>query len=206
MAHRGGNRLNRADAVNPLPIDVRVATPRLILRVPTEADAPRIEECCSPREVARMLLRSPHPYPPGAALEFVRAVRGRWEKGEGITFVAERCEDGVIVACAGLEIAAEHHNAELGYWVAMECWGAGYATEAARAVVDIAFERLEMRRLHAGHYAHNPGSGRVLAKLGFRYEGLRPQHVRRLGEFVDLVLMGLLREDWEAMRGRGDGS
>ncbi len=206
MAHRGGNRLNRADAVSLPPIDVRITTPRLVLRAPTEADAPRIEVCCGPREMAMMLLRSPHPYPPGAALEFVRAARGRWEKGDGVTFVAEPRDGGAIVACAGLEIAAEHRNAELGYWVAMECWGEGYATEAARAVVDIAFERLDLRRVHAGHYAHNPASGRVLAKLGFRHEGVRPKHVRRLGEFVDLVLMGLLREDWEATRGTGDGS
>lgn len=188
----------------PLPsIDTRLTTPRLTLRAPTDSDAARIHECCAPRDMARMMLRVPHPYPAGAALEFVRGARSRWEKGEGCTFMCEEHEGGRVVACAGLEVTPEHQHAELGYWVAMECWGEGYATEASRAVVAFGFEQLGLRRIHAGHYAHNPASGRVLAKIGFRHEGLRPRHIRRLDEFVDLVLMGMLREDWDAAREEG---
>lgn len=153
--------------------------------------------------MARMMLRVPHPYPDGAALEFIRGARARWEKGDGYTFMCEETGSGSIVACAGLEVAPEHLHAELGYWVAIECWGAGYATEASRAVVAFGFETLGLRRVHAGHYAHNPASGRVLEKVGFRHEGLRPRHIRRLDEFVDLVLTGLLREDWEAAQREG---
>lgn len=156
--------------------------------------------------MARMMLRVPHPYPAGAALEFIRGVRDRWEKGEAYSMVGEDRATGRIVACAGLDLAAEHQNAELGYWVAMECWGAGLATEAAHAMVDLAFEKLALRRVHAGHYTHNPASGRVLEKVGFRYEGTRLKHVRRLGEFADVALFGILREDWETARARGSHS
>jgi RimJ/RimL family protein N-acetyltransferase len=60
---------------------------------------------------------------------------------------------------------------ELGYWIARPYWGLGYATEAARAVLDIARHSLRLNRLVAGHFVDNPASGRVLEKIGFRPTG-----------------------------------
>lgn len=203
MANCGGLPGHQDKPLSIPPVETQLTTPRLVLRAVTEADAPRIEECCSHREMARMMLRVPHPYPPGAALEFVQGARRRWEKGEGYTFVGQERSIGLIVVCAGLEMAPEHQHAELGYWVAMDHWGRGFATEAGGAVVQFAFELLGLHRVHAGYYSHNPASGRVLEKLGFRYEGMRPGHIRRLDQFVDLALVGMLRADWEA---RGGGT
>ncbi len=191
--------------MSAVSLETQLATRRLVLRALTEADAPRIQECCSPREMARMMLRVPHPYSPEAAIEFIRGARTRWEKGEAYAFVGQELVGGRIVSCVGLDLAVEHHHAELGYWVAPECWGAGYATEAGSAMLRFGFERLKLRRVHAGFYTHNPASGRVLEKLGFRHEGVRPKHTYRLGEFVDVALMGILREDWEAMCKGGAG-
>jgi RimJ/RimL family protein N-acetyltransferase len=60
---------------------------------------------------------------------------------------------------------------ELGYWIARPYWGLGYATEAARAVLDIARDSLRLNTLVAGHFLDNPASGRVLEKVGFRPTG-----------------------------------
>lgn len=60
---------------------------------------------------------------------------------------------------------------ELGYWIARPFWGRGYATEAGRALVDIA-RTLGLPRLEAAHFIDNPASARVLEKLGFQPTGL----------------------------------
>ena len=74
---------------------------------------------------------------------------------------------------------------ELGYWIARGHWGQGYATEAARGVLEIA-RALGNKRVLAGHHVDNPASGRVLRKLGFRETGeVRPTFCRsRGGELV----------------------
>ena len=59
---------------------------------------------------------------------------------------------------------------QIGYWLDQRHWGLGYATEAARAVLDIA-DALGHRQLIRRHFVDNPASGRVLSKLGFRPTG-----------------------------------
>ena len=80
--------------------------------------------------------------------------------------------------------------------MAVECWGQGYATEAARAVVAFGFEELGLNRIYAHHMVRNPASGRVLAKIGMEPEGLLRQRVKKWGLFEDVVPMALLREEW----------
>ena len=55
----------------------------------------------------------------------------------------------------------------MGYWIARDHWGRGYASEAGRAALEVV-RALGHRRVQAGHYVDNPASGRVLRKLGFR--------------------------------------
>ena len=69
-------------------------------------------------------------------------------------------------------------DVELGYWIAREHWGQGYATEAARAVLCLA-RALGHRRLVADHFVDNPASGRVLRKAGFRPTGRTRQRRSR---------------------------
>ena len=59
-------------------------------------------------------------------------------------------------------------------------WGNGYATEAARAVIDHAFGELDFEELRAGARVTNPASRRVLEKCGFQWTGVVLQRVRAL--------------------------
>ena len=79
-------------------------------------------------------------------------------------------EDGTFVGCCGLRPyrpAARVH--ELGFHILPACWGRGYATEAAGAVIRHAFGPLGAAGLFSGHHPENAGSARVLLRLGFRY-------------------------------------
>jgi RimJ/RimL family protein N-acetyltransferase len=93
-------------------------------------------------------------------------------------------------------IDAHHGVAEVGLIVGeKECWGKGFATEAIRLVMQLAFAQLGLRRLTAGAYASNIASIRAFEKAGFSREGLRRRHYLCDGEYVDGVLMGVLRDE-----------
>ncbi len=88
---------------------------------------------------------------------------------------------------------------ELGYCLGSRYWNRGLMTEAVRAVLAYLFEACAFHRIAASHDADNPGSGRVMQKAGMRYEGrLRGQTLRKDGSYGDLVLYGLLCDDWAA--------
>jgi RimJ/RimL family protein N-acetyltransferase len=53
-----------------------------------------------------------------------------------------------------------------------------------------------LNRIHACHLSRNPGSGRVMEKLGMSHEGTRKQHVRKWEVFEDMELRGILRSEW----------
>lgn len=176
-------------------------TPRLVLRAPTLADAPRWEMLCQPLEMAKNTLRMPHPYPKGAAEEWFKKVDEMMARGEACRLAIYLRESDLMIGMVGLhDISDVHRHAELGYSIGMDYWGKGYASEAASAMVDHAFASMCLERVHAGYYTRNAASARILDKLGFKHEGLRPRMYCRFGEWVDLVLVGLLRGDWEKRR------
>lgn len=170
-----------------------INTARLTLRRFTAADAANVQRLAGAREVAQGTLLIPHPYPDGAAEAWIAAQREKLEKGDH-SFAIEA--DGQLAGAIGLHIEREHQRAEIGYWIGVPFWGRGYATEAARAVVQFGFETQSLNRVFAFHFAHNPASGRVLAKIGMRHEGTLRQHLRKWDAFVDLEMYGVLREEW----------
>ena len=98
-------------------------------------------------------------------------------------------------------IGLDHINpadsvAELWFIMAVPCWGKGYATEAARSVLAFGFQHLGLNRICAYHLVRNLASGRVLAKIGMKREGLLRQGVRKGDVFEDVVLRAALREEW----------
>ncbi|MGO4371700.1 GNAT family N-acetyltransferase, partial [Paenibacillus sp. MCAF20] len=99
----------------------------------------------------------------------------------------------------------KHHNrAELAYWMGKPYWGLGYATEAARRVVQFGFEELALNRIHAAAMTRNPASYNVMIKAGMKYEGTFPQHIKKWEQYEDLVFYGLNRSDWSLLRLNAD--
>ena len=78
-------------------------------------------------------------------------------------------------------------------WPAVDCSG---KPEAVIAAIRFGFENLGLNRIHANHLARNPASGRVMEKAGLIREGVARQHTKKWGKHEDLILYGLLREDW----------
>jgi len=81
-------------------------------------------------------------------------------------------ETGMTIGCCGLRpYDVEANVYEIGFHIMSEHWGKGFATEAARAVIDYAFCTLKVSKLFAGHNPQNKASRAALEKLGFKYIG-----------------------------------
>jgi RimJ/RimL family protein N-acetyltransferase len=143
-------------------------TERLRLRHFSAADAADIQRLANNWNVARMLGRMPYPYPDGAAAKWIATHDGMRADGREFPLAIEL--NGTVVGATGV-LVHDNGDHEIGYWIGEPYWNRGFATEAAQAAVDYAFDELGAARVVAGHFAENHASGRVLTKLGFRYTG-----------------------------------
>jgi RimJ/RimL family protein N-acetyltransferase len=120
----------------------------------------------------------------------------------------ERTRDQRFLGVIDVDVGA--HGAVIGYVLCRDAWGHGYATEAARRIVDFSFEQLGVWRVWATCAPQNPASRRVLEKVGMRHEGvLRRWIVSPLysPEPRDSDCMSITRDDWVAGRGlRAEGT
>ena len=144
-------------------------TPRLTLRPGWPEDAPALARAIGHETVVRNLSRAPWPYGVEDAAAFLALPRGAHEARFQI---CERFGAYRMIGGVGLHLEA-HGGWELGYWLTPDAWGRGYATEAGRAVIDMARHALGLKRVVARHFVDNPASGRVLRKLGFVETGTR---------------------------------
>ena len=104
---------------------------------------------------------------------------------------------------AQLEVEADAKGveAELGWVLDPAYTGHGYATEAIRAVIDTCFGPLGLRRVHAGCFADNEPSWRLMERLGMRREEFsRKTALHRSGDWFDGMNYGLLAEEWPTAR------
>ena len=115
-------------------------------------------------------------------------------------------ETGELIGNIGVRReAAGDPLADLGFELAPEHWGRGYATEAARAMVDWGFAD-GLRRIHAHCIADNEASARVLLKAGLRQEARLRDHHWFKGRFWDVLLFGMMRDEWTPPAGtKGEG-
>jgi RimJ/RimL family protein N-acetyltransferase len=144
----------------------RLETGRLWLRWPRAADAARIAELVSAREVAEQTANIPHPYPPGAAAEFVLDARRRNLSGQALILVVTlKSRPNEVIGAVSLTI--EGDEAEIGYWLGQNWWGEGYMSEAVRALIAMAFRHTDLDAIHAKMRVGNARSRQVLEAAGF---------------------------------------
>ncbi len=150
----------------------RLETRRLWLRWPRHADVPAITRLLSDGVVAEMTASIPHPYPPDGATAFVFESRKGNALGRSLRMaIAPRKKPQQLIGMIGIEASPEDGRPHLGYWLGAPHWGKGYATEAARALVDAWFAYTEAGELTSAARTVNPASRRVIEKCGFAHAG-----------------------------------
>jgi len=174
-------------------------TLRLQLRPVEISDALDIQKSAGKREIADTMISLPHPYPIGEAQRYIARMQNEREAGISFAYVIERKVENEFCGLIELrDIDHEHLQGELSFWLAIKAWGHGYMSEGVQVIVQYGFEALNLNRLYAYHMLRNPATGRVLEKNGFKQEGLLRQRVQKWGQYEDVVLWAILRQDWQA--------
>jgi RimJ/RimL family protein N-acetyltransferase len=173
-------------------------TARLILRPPCSEDAKAIAVLANDIRIAQNTTRIPYPYTLADAHGWLRATNGK--QGEATYLVT--LANGTVIGACGVE-PRDGHGPELGYWLGTQYWGQGYATEAARAVIDHAFTNLGHDVLNSGARISNPASRRVLEKCGFQWCGVGLYRIRSIASSAPIDRFRLERGIWSSLKSWG---
>lgn len=184
----------------PPRLQLPIVGRRLLLRLPEPADASAIAHALRDRTVTRPI-GLPAGYSIRDAREFISRSKQGLKDGSKCNLSIILRESGELIGGCGLDrIRFDHRNAHVGYWIARPHWGKGYASEAASMLIASGFRDLGLHRLHTGAFPDNHRSIRVLRRLGFRIEGRARQEALVDGRYRDMVLFGLLRQQFRPFR------
>ena len=178
----------------PLPL----ATERLLLRPHRLEDLDDLVRFHSDPEVVRHV---PWPVRDRAATEETLRVKlGQAvleEHGQWLVLAVELRDTGRVVGEVLLKWASDRQG-ELGFAFAQDVHGQGYATEAATAILRLAFDDLGFHRVTAVCVADNTASARLLQRLGFRQEARFVDGAFFKGAWVTQLVFALLEDEWRA--------
>ena len=107
-------------------------------------------------------------------------------------------QDKMIGKCILFQFSQQNRRAEIGYLLSRDYWRQGLMHQALEAVIDFAFNTLDLHRIEADVDTENAASLGLLKKLGFKQEGLFKERWFVYGEWQDSVMLGLLKQDWLA--------
>jgi RimJ/RimL family protein N-acetyltransferase len=173
-------------------------TERLTLRRPRLEDAGALATLANDRRIAENTLRLPHPYALADAQAFITTANA----GDDETVFLITARAGVVLGACGIA-TLDGETPEIGYWLGVPFWGKGYATEAARALIDHAFGDLGYEVLQGGARVSNPASRRVLVKCGFQWTGVGLYRIRALKSSAPIDRFRLDRGLWASLKSWG---
>jgi RimJ/RimL family protein N-acetyltransferase len=181
--------------------DYPIHTDRLRLRALGPADADAMFAYKSRADVCRYL-----PHPPLTHAQVVERMAGTHtrstldDEGQALFVGVELRESGELIGDLVLFWHSREHRAgEIGYVLAPEHTGHGYATEAARELLRLGFDAergLGLHRITARLDPRNAASARVAERLGMRREAHLVQNEWLKGEWCDELVYALLEHEW----------
>lgn len=177
-----------------------IVTDRLRLRPLTTADSEALLTYRGRADVCRYLPFEPMtPEVLGGRLRTDLSRTTITTEGQALTLGVELAETGRLIGDLVLFFRSrEYAGGELGYVFHPDVAGQGYATEAARAMLGLAFDQLGLHRVIARLDARNESSARLAARLGMRREAHFVRNEIFKGEWADELVYALLAEEWHA--------
>lgn len=163
----------------------KLITDRLALRPFRTRDAREFARLAGDWAVASMTSDIPHPLDAAQALLWLKPARGE------VRFAVEH--GGRLIGGVGFYRRASG-SAELGFWLGRDWWGQGFATEAARAVIKLGFQKQRVPVFTSAHFVDNAASRSVLLKLGFEATGACLIGCAARGSEVEAVTYSLDRQ------------
>jgi RimJ/RimL family protein N-acetyltransferase len=179
----------------------RIESERLILRRFRDSDLAPFVAYRNDPEVARY--QSWDSFDEREARAFIREMGSAQPgvPGEWFQFAVESKESGNLVGDCALQVdGQEPYRAEIGFTLAREHQGRGFASEAVSRLLDFAFEELGLHRIVAIADCRNEPSWALLERIGMRREGHFLDSVWFKGEWSDEYLYAVLKDEWLRMR------
>ena len=175
-----------------------IVTERLVLRRYTREDVSDVFAMASHPSVARIFTGRVDISEEGIGryIDLQNSYRP-FEKNKVFELAVERKADGKVIGFLGL-ICQDHAQGEIGWALGVDYRGQGYATEAARALMDYGFHVLGLHRIYADTSSDNMASRKVMERLGMRQEALLRGAVHREGKWLDEAVYGMLADEWRA--------
>ena len=180
-----------------------IVTERLVIRRYTHDDIPDVLRFVSQPSVAKVTPERIPPTEEGVRKYIDLQISYQpFEKDKVFELAVERKEDGKVIGLLGL-IRRDHRQGEIGWGLGVEYRGQGYATEAARALMDYGFNSLGLHRIYADTSTDNLASWRVMERLGMRREALLKGSVYEEGKWSDQYIYGMLADEWRDIGASG---
>ncbi len=177
------------------PGTAEIRTERLVLRQFRENDLDDVyENYGSDPLVNRWISFAPYADRESAA-RFLQMHIENYQNDPDFYGWAVTLDDTVIGSIGLFHIDEDSDSMEIGYSIGSRWWSKGYATEAVSAVINYAFEKIEVHRIYATHHIENTASGRVMEKSGMSFEGImKDAQKNRDGSFSDLKLYAVIND------------
>jgi RimJ/RimL family protein N-acetyltransferase len=183
-----------------LRLDRLTTDDTLALYEHARAGAPNVEE------ITRYVTWSPHETL-GETRAFVASAEANWADGEGATYVVRPREGeplaGEFGGATGLSIDWPRRTGTLGLWLRKPLWGRGYSGARAAALLELAFDRLDLEVVAVTHSPENDASRRAIERYVERFGGRREGTIRngeatRDGGAFDVARYSISRGEWRA--------
>lgn len=176
---------------------------RLVMRAPHEEDIDALAHLANNAAVATMVSRMPHPYTARDAADFVRRTNAG-EIGKCV-YAITKVDNGEFLGCCALEPHVNDEDTlEIGYWLGEPHWNRGYATEAAHALIDMAFRTRDIAHIDARCRVTNIASRRVIQKCGFQFQGSGMVGSLAMGGMMPVEWYRLDRKTWMSLKSWGE--
>jgi RimJ/RimL family protein N-acetyltransferase len=185
------------------PLAHPIQTPRLTLRPFRPADLDDLYAYQSRPEVARYLHWEARNRAQARAALQEQCHQTRLEaEGDWLTYAVVWREAGHVIGETGLKLTSrEHGQGETGFVFNPHYQGRGLATEAAGAMLALAFDHLGWHRVIGSCDARNQPSARLMERLGMRREGHFVHNMLIKGEWADELIYAILDREWRRRRG-----
>jgi len=163
-------------------------------------DAQRLYELRTSDDVMRYVER-PRPESVAKALETIQQTDELIESGNGIAWAIRLKTSPDLIGIIGFwRMKREHFRAEIGYMLLPKYWRQGITSEAMAAILDYAFNVLNLHSVEADINPENTGSKQILLKSGFSKEAYFRENFFWQGKFYDSEIYGILASEFNARK------
>jgi len=171
-----------------------IKTERLVLRPLHVTDAKDMFEYASREEVTEYLLWSPH-QSEAYTRNYLRYVEDRYAIGDFYDWAVTLSDSGKMIGTCGFtRLDMKHNLGEIGYVLNPDFHHVGYATEAAKAVIEFGFNTLRLHRIEARFMQGNDSSKHVMEKLGMEFEGFARDSMLVKGKYRTIGVCSIINE------------